>query len=88
MTEENKVPASSNTKDITFEDAMEKLEKIVKQLEENEVPLEEAIDLFQEGITLSKLCHQRLEKVEEKMDQIIEKDGGMKPFNIQEDDMA
>lgn len=66
----------------TFEEAMEKLELIVKKLEENEVPLEEAINLFQEGMGLSKICHQRLQRVEEKMDQILDNSGELKPFNI------
>lgn len=70
----------------TFEEAMEQMEKIVQRLEENDVPLEEAIDLFQEGMALSKTCHQKLSKVEEKMDQILKEDGEMKAFFIQGDD--
>lgn len=82
------VEDKNETTEVTFEKAMTNLEAIVKRLEENDVPLEEAIDLFQEGVSLSKLCHQRLQKVEEKMDQIIEQDGESKPFDIREDDMA
>jgi len=74
--------------ELTFEQAMEQMEKIVGRLEEGEVPLEEAIDLFQKGMALSKVCHQKLEKVEEKMDQILQDDGEMKSFFIQEDDKA
>lgn len=74
--------------EMTFEEAMEEMEKIVGRLEEGEVPLEEAIDLFQKGMSLSKVCHLKLEKVEEKMDQILEEDGEMKSFFIQEDDKA
>lgn len=73
-------------KEQTFEEAMEKLEVIVKKLEENDVPLEEAINLFQEGMTLSKVCHQRLQVVEDKMDQILDNNGEVKPFNIQEEE--
>lgn len=71
---------------LTFEDAMAKLELIVKQLEENNVPLEKAIDLFQEGIGLSKYCHDKLQKVEEKIDRLIDKDGNNRPFSIREDE--
>ncbi|WKB36997.1 exodeoxyribonuclease VII small subunit [Terrilactibacillus sp. S3-3] len=71
---------------LTFEDAMAKLELIVKQLEENNVPLEKAIDLFQEGMDLSKYCHDKLQKVEEKMDRLIDKEGHNRPFSIQEDE--
>lgn len=80
MTEENK-------KEQSFEEAMGQLEIIVKKLEENEVPLEEAINLFQEGMSLSAVCHQRLQRVEDKMDQILEANGDMKPFNIQGEDI-
>ncbi|MDF2909795.1 MAG: xseB, partial [Sporolactobacillus laevolacticus] len=47
--------ADGKEKTPAFEEAMEKLERIVKQLEENDVPLEKAIELFQEGMALSKL---------------------------------
>ncbi|HET7658021.1 MAG TPA: exodeoxyribonuclease VII small subunit [Bacillales bacterium] len=80
--------SEKDSKELTFEEAMEQMEKIVGRLEEGEVPLEEAIDLYQKGMTLSKVCHQKLEKVEEKMDQIIQEDGEMKSFFIQEDDKA
>lgn len=76
------------TEEKTFEEAMEQMEKIVQRLEESDVPLEEAIQLFQEGMILSKTCHQKLRKVEEKMDQILQEDGEMKAFFIQGDDGA
>ncbi|MBM7646318.1 exodeoxyribonuclease VII small subunit [Scopulibacillus daqui] len=84
MSEEKK---KENEQHLSFEEAMANLEEIVKRLEENDVPLEEAIDLFQQGVSLSKQCHQRLQKVEEKMDQIIEADE-IRPFKIQEEDMG
>ncbi|HEX7064593.1 MAG TPA: exodeoxyribonuclease VII small subunit [Bacillales bacterium] len=79
---------SNKQDEKTFEMAMEEMEKIVGRLEEGDVPLEEAIKLFQEGMTLSKTCHQKLQRVEEKMDQIMQEDGEMKAFFIQEDDGA
>jgi exodeoxyribonuclease VII small subunit len=72
----------------SFEEAMKDLEGIVKKLEENEVPLEEAITLFQKGMSLSKLCHQKLQKVENQMDHILQEDGSMHPFKLQEDDRS
>jgi exodeoxyribonuclease VII small subunit len=50
----------ATNKEYTFEEAMEQLETIVNKLEEGDVPLEEAIQQFQEGMTLSKFCHDRL----------------------------
>lgn len=79
---------SEHEQEKTFEEAMGEMEKIVERLEQGDVPLEEAIDLFQKGMTLSKTCHQKLQKVEEKMDQILQEDGNMKEFLIQEDDTA
>jgi exodeoxyribonuclease VII small subunit len=71
--------------EMTFEEAMVQMEKTVRRLEEGDVPLEEAIGLFQDGMQLSKICHQKLKKVEEKMDQILEEDGQTSVFHIQED---
>ena len=71
---------------VTFEEAMEKLEEIVGKLEEGDVPLEKAISYFQEGMKLSKLCHDKLQHVEKQMDQILREDGKLEPFAIQEED--
>lgn len=73
--------------ELTFEQAAERLEIIVTKLESGEVPLENAIDLFQEGMLLAKHCHQKLEKAEMKIDEILEKDGSLikKPFEYEDD---
>lgn len=63
------------TLDLTFEQAMEKLEEVVERLEQGDVALEEAITMFQQGMTLSKVCHEKLTKVEKQMDQILHEDG-------------
>ena len=60
---------------FTFEEAMEKLEAIVEKLEEGDVPLEKAINYYQEGMTLSKLCSDKLNNVQEKMTQIMNEQG-------------
>ncbi|MTT32690.1 exodeoxyribonuclease VII small subunit [Terrilactibacillus sp. BCM23-1] len=84
VNEEKTAPQESTI--LSFEEGMAKLETIVTRLEENDVPLEKAIDLFQEGVELSKQCQERLKKVEQKMDQLIEQNGEVKTFSIQEDD--
>ncbi len=73
---------------LSFEEAMEKLEKIVAKLESGDVPLEQAIELFQEGMKLSHLCNKKLEQVERKIEILMEEDGGYvkKPFNPTADD--
>ncbi|HZG85130.1 exodeoxyribonuclease VII small subunit [Paenibacillus sp.] len=61
---------------------MEKLEVIVAKLESGDVPLEQAIELFQEGMRLSRICSQKLESVERKIEMLLEEDGQTvkKPF--------
>ena len=72
-------------KNLTFEQAMTKLEEIVHKLEEEDVPLEKAIDYYQEGMKLSKLCDDILQNAQEKMANIIKEDGDTVPFDLQED---
>lgn len=74
------------SEELTFEQAMEKLEEIVEKLEEGDVQLEKAIDFFQEGMKLSKFCHDKLQNVEKQMDQILRENGQLEPFTIQEDE--
>jgi len=54
-----------------FEKAFQQLEKIVQRLESEELPLDESLHLFEEGIRLSRFCHQRLEEVEKKIETIL-----------------
>ena len=76
----------ATNKEYTFEEAMEQLETIVNKLEEGDVPLEEAIQQFQEGMTLSKFCHSRLQHIEKQMETILREDGTLEPFSVQEEE--
>lgn len=71
-------------KDISFEEAMEQLEHIVQQLEAGDVPLEKSIALFQSGMELSKLCSQKLEQVEKKIDILIDENGQLEKKSFQQ----
>ncbi|ADQ07442.1 exodeoxyribonuclease VII, small subunit [Caldicellulosiruptor hydrothermalis 108] len=62
-------------KDIKFEDAMKRLEEIVKSLEDGNLSLEEAIKLYEEGIRLTKVCNDILRSVEKRV-VLIEKLNG------------
>jgi exodeoxyribonuclease VII small subunit len=63
-----------------FEDALNKLEKIVSKLEDGEIPLEESLKLFEEGIRLSRLCNQKLEEAEKRVEILMKgKNGVVKP---------
>lgn len=68
---------------MTYEKAIKRLEYIIQQLENNEIPLEDSILLFQEGIELSQYCDQKLKNIQEKVAQIYE-DGQLKPFETEE----
>lgn len=51
----------------TFEKAMNKLEKIVQELESTDLPLEKAIKKFEEGVQLSKFCSEKLDETEKRI---------------------
>ena len=59
----------------SFESALERLEIIVEKLEAGEISLEESIELYQEGVILSKYCSQKLEEAEGKIISIMNKNG-------------
>lgn len=59
--------SKKETSKRTFEQALARLEKIVDSLEQGEVPLENAIELYEEGIELSKECMETLSKAELKI---------------------
>jgi exodeoxyribonuclease VII small subunit len=67
----------------TFEKAMEKLEKIVQELESADLPLEKAIKKFEEGVQLSKFCSEKLDETEKRITILLKDQNGKvleKPF--------
>ena len=57
-----------------FEDSIKRLEKIVKELEGGDVEIEKALDLFEEGTRLSKMCAKKLAAVERRVE-VLKKGG-------------
>jgi exodeoxyribonuclease VII small subunit len=55
----------------TFEQALQQLEQIVQKLEKGELPLEESLRLYEEGIRLSRLCHGKLEEAEGRIEVLL-----------------
>ena len=51
-------------KELTFEESLKQLEKIVEQLESGEVDLEKSVKLYEKGMLLKNLCDKKLKKVE------------------------
>jgi exodeoxyribonuclease VII small subunit len=63
-----------------FEEALNKLEKIVSKLEKGDIPLEESLKLFEEGIRLSRLCSQKLDEAEKRVEVLLkDKEGVLRP---------
>ena len=61
----------SEPQGVTFEAALKQLEEIVQRLERGELPLEESLKLYEEGIRLSRLCHAKLEEAEGKIELLM-----------------
>ncbi|ARI77102.1 exodeoxyribonuclease VII small subunit [Halobacillus mangrovi] len=77
---------TESKEELSFEQAMDQLEDLVEKLETGEVPLEKAIQYYQEGMKLSKVCNEKLGNVEKQMQQIMNEHGEFEPFSIQEED--
>lgn len=71
-------------KEMTFEESLESLEKIVKDLENGEVSLDDAINKFNEAMSLAKLCDEKLKAAEESINKILTEDGKLEDFNVEE----
>ncbi|GGA39663.1 exodeoxyribonuclease 7 small subunit [Kroppenstedtia guangzhouensis] len=72
---------------LSFEEAMDRLEEVVEHLENGELPLEESIRLFEEGMKLSRYCGQKLEKMEQHVEMLVRENGEWvkKPFQPEEE---
>ena len=65
-----------------FEDCIQRLEKVVQELEKGDVPLEKSLTLFEEGMQLSTACRKELEEAEGKVEILLKKNGKLQaePF--------
>jgi len=63
---------------LKFEDALARLETIVGQLEKGDLPLEESLKIFEEGVRLSKNCLKLLEEAERKVEILLQDKDGRK----------
>jgi exodeoxyribonuclease VII small subunit len=59
-----------------FEDALARLEEIVKELESGDLPLEQSLKMFEEGIKLSRVCNKRLEEAERRVEILLKDKAG------------
>lgn len=77
--------------DIKFEDAFAKLEKIVSELENGDLSLDDSIKKYEEGIRLTKICSQKLEAAKKKIEVLVKNSDGkfeIKPFEEERENPA
>ncbi len=77
----------------TFEKNLERLDAIVRQLEDADLPLEKALQLYEEGMNLSEVCHKQLEEAEGRVEILMKKAGNSskrkaEPFEPEESKSA
>ena len=75
MTDKGKRRAGKKEKRHTFEEALARLEQIAGQLENEELGLEKAISLAEEGLELSRFCEQQLTEAQGKIEKLVERMG-------------
>jgi exodeoxyribonuclease VII small subunit len=63
----------------TFEASLDALEKVVKELEAGDLPLERSLELFEKGMALSEICRKQLENAETRVEMLIRKEGKLQP---------
>lgn len=71
----------------SFEKNLERLDAIVQQLEDADLPLEKALQLYEEGMKLSEVCHKQLQDAEGRVQVLMKKAGGKvaaEPFEPEE----
>ncbi len=71
-------------KEKAFEEALKELEEIVNRLEQGEIPLEEALQLFEQGVKLSCWCHTKLDEAQKRVEVLLKDEAGKmkaRPFD-------
>lgn len=72
----------SNEKNMNFEEAIARLEVIVRSLENGDAPLDSSLALFEEGVALVRVCNKKLENAESRIKILLSKDGEMVEENF------
>ena len=75
--------ANVKAQPASFEDSLSKLESIVSQLESGDLPLERALEIFEDGVGLARLCQSHLAEAERKVEMLLRERGELKtvPFD-------
>ena len=83
---EDKVKETPGT--VTFEEALSRLEEVVRTLEERELPLEESLAYFEEGVRLTRFCRSKLQEIESRVELLVKGPQGEDltvPFEVLEE---
>jgi exodeoxyribonuclease VII small subunit len=75
-------------KDKSFEEALQELEGIVNRLEQGDLPLEEALQFFEDGVKLSRYCHTKLDEAQKRVEILLKDESGKvtaQPFEPSKD---
>ncbi len=65
--------SEEKTSSLTFEASLEELERVVKELEKGDLPLEQSLTLFESGMRLSAECKRQLEEAESRVEILMKK---------------
>ncbi|HOL17015.1 MAG TPA: exodeoxyribonuclease VII small subunit [Bacillota bacterium] len=65
---------NNKEKEPTYEEAIKRLEEIVRRLEDENIPLEESLACFQEGIRLSRYCREKLAQIEFQVEYLLKEE--------------
>ena len=74
---------ATKEKELSFEEALSSLEQIVKELENGTIPLDDAINKFNEAMKIAKLCNDKLTKAEESVNKILTEKGTLENFEVE-----
>lgn len=67
---------------MNFDEALQQLEQVVRQLEAGNLPLERSIELYKQGMSLSNECHQKLQQIEVEVAKLVDPTGAMTDFEV------
>jgi len=70
---------------LSFEQALQRLEEVVRELEGGDLSLEQALALFQEGVALARLCEAQLDRAEAQIEKLLEEDGQILTVPLEQD---
>jgi exodeoxyribonuclease VII small subunit len=75
-------------KSQNFESSLEELERIVRELERGDLPLEKSLELFEQGVKLSRACQERLSEAERRIEILTRDNHGrptVRPFEAEDE---